>query len=739
MKNFIKDFGIYVIIFALVLIAVSFTQGATDNAKVEKKNYNDLITALDNGEVSKLQFANNQTGINVKVTAYIKNKEEEQTDDANVTEEVNAAPADNEVVTNDTTSKADKLADAIINQVKEVTQSNNANKQKISDKIEVIVPSITSFQEKINEVLKVYPDMIVEITEEENFDWLFNLLPMIIMVVLGIFLFTMLIGQMGGSGAGGKMNSFGKSKARMYKDDLKNVNFKKVAGLIEEKEELTEIVEFLKNPKKFIDMGARIPKGVLLVGPPGTGKTLLGKAVAGEAGVPFFSISGSDFVEMFVGVGASRVRDLFEEAKKNSPCIVFIDEIDAVGRKRGAGLGGGHDEREQTLNQLLVEMDGFAANQGVIVLAATNRADILDTALTRPGRFDRTVYVGKPDVKGREQILKVHAANKPIASSVNFETIAKTTAGFTGADLENLMNEAAIIAAKKDKKEIDMKDIGKAFVKVGIGTEKKSKVISEKEKRMTAYHEGGHAILHYVLSEIDNVHSISIIPTGFAGGYTMPLPSEDRQTLTKKYMEQEICALLGGRIAESLKMGDITTGASNDIERATAIAREMVTKYGMSDRLGPVNYDTEDNEVFIGRDLGKTKNYGEDIARVIDEEVRRIIEEQYIIAEKILKENDAILERVRKELVDREKLTGDEFDMIMKGLDLPEKIIEIDDEVKEDDLDVFNPDKQISLDDVETERVKKEFEEESEKIKKEWEEINKQMHEDNKNNDNKGE
>ncbi|MCQ2911820.1 MAG: ATP-dependent zinc metalloprotease FtsH [Clostridia bacterium] len=736
MKNFIKDFGIYVIIFALVLICVSFTQNATDNAKVEKKNYNDLITALDEGIVSKLQIENSENGVNVKVTAYIKNEEvqnetaAENTDtqinvDVNIPEDLNN-PNDKEITAND-------VANAVLNKVQDTLK-----KQNIKDKIVAIVPSMSSFQEKVNEVLKVHPEMIVETTIKENYDWVFNLIPMLITIALAIFLFSILMGQMGGSG-GGKMNSFGKSKARMYKDDLKDITFKKVAGLIEEKEELTEIVEFLKNPKKFIDMGARIPKGVLLVGPPGTGKTLLGKAVAGEAGVPFFSISGSDFVEMFVGVGASRVRDLFEEAKKNSPCIVFIDEIDAVGRKRGAGLGGGHDEREQTLNQLLVEMDGFQANQGVIVLAATNRADILDTALTRPGRFDRTVYVGKPDVKGREQILRVHAANKPIANSVNFETIAKTTAGFTGADLENLMNESAIIAAKREKKEIDMKDIGKAFVKVGIGTEKKSKIISEKEKRMTAYHEGGHAILHYVLSEIDNVHSISIIPTGFAGGYTMPLPSEDRQTLTKKYMEQEICALLGGRIAESLKMGDITTGASNDIERATAIAREMVTKYGMSDRLGPVNYDTEDNEVFIGRDLGKTKNYGEDIARVIDEEVRRIIEEQYIIAEKILKENDAILERVRKELVDREKLTGDEFDMIMKGLDLPEKIIEIDDEVKEDDLDVFNPDKQISLDDVETERVKKEFEEESEKIKKEWEEINKQMHEDNKNNDNKGE
>ena len=693
MKNFFRDFGIYFVIFGIVLVAVSLTQGSTISQSTKKKTYTDLMNALNNGTVAKLQIYNNDTGINVRAVAYIKNEDSEK----------NAETVNNNDVTSQNDNKNNVQSNTENNtqnsnvSVLDLILGNTSTNKEIQEIIETTIPDVRTFQAEVDDALIVNPNMIVEPIVVENYDWLISMIPTLIMVVLAIVLVTMFMGQVSG-GSGGKMSSFGKSKARMYTEELKKVNFKKVAGLLEEKEELTEIVEFLKNPKKFIDMGARIPKGVLLVGPPGTGKTLLGKAVAGEAGVPFFSISGSDFVEMFVGVGASRVRDLFEQAKKNSPCIVFIDEIDAVGRKRGAGLGGGHDEREQTLNQLLVEMDGFAANQGVIVLAATNRADILDSALTRPGRFDRTVYVGKPDVKGREQILRVHASNKPIANSVDFETIAKTTAGFTGADLENLMNESAIIAAKRNKKEIDMKDIGKAFVKVGIGTEKKSKVISEREKKVTAYHEAGHAILHYVLESIDPVHSISIIPTGFAGGYTMPLPSEDRQTLTKKYMEEQICSLLGGRIAEGLKIGDITTGASNDIERATQIARQMVTKYGMSDRLGPVNYDISDNEVFIGRDLGKTKNYGEDIARVIDEEVRRIIEEQYITAEKILRDYDMVLERTCKELIAREKLTGDEFDKIMKGEELPE--FKIEDEIKEDDLDIFGQDKQISLDDI---------------------------------------
>ncbi|MCQ2749158.1 MAG: ATP-dependent zinc metalloprotease FtsH [Clostridia bacterium] len=668
MKNFLKDFGIYFIIFGIVLVAVALTQNDIVQNKIEQKTYTDVINSMNNGSVSKLAIYSNDTGINVTVRAYIKGEELDENGDP-----------------------------------------------KIVQIIECVVPDVRTFQGEIDNTLKTYPEMIVEPSVVESYDWIVTVLPAVIVGVISIIILFTVLGQAGP----GKSASFGKSRARKYNDELKDITFKKVAGLIEEKEQLSELVLFLKNPKKFIDMGARIPKGVLLVGPPGTGKTLLGKAVAGEAGVPFFSISGSDFVEMFVGVGASRVRDLFDEAKKNSPCIVFIDEIDAVGRKRGSGLGGGHDEREQTLNQLLVEMDGFNVNQGVIVLAATNRADILDSALTRPGRFDRTVYVGRPDVKGREQILKVHAANKPIADSVDFETIAKTTAGYTGADLENLMNEAAIIAAKKDKTEIDMHDIGQAFVKTGIGTEKKSKVISEKEKTMTAYHEGGHAILHYILPEVDNVHSVSIIPTGFAGGYTMTKPTEDRQTLSKTYMEQEICALLGGRIAESLKVNDITTGASNDIERATALAHDMVTKYGMSPKLGPINYQSEGNEVFIGRDLGKTQNYGDDVAKVIDEEVRRIIEEQYLIGEKILKEHDAELERLMKELVVREKITGEEFEAIMKGEPLPEFV-----KVEEnyiDDLDIFdrNKDKQITLDDVEKQRLKEEEDREIEEANRE--------------------
>ena len=462
-------------------------------------------------------------------------------------------------------------------------------------------------------------------------------------------------------GGGGKMNNFGKSKAKMSVDGESNVTFDNVAGCDEEKGELEELVEFLKAPKKFTELGARIPKGVLLVGPPGTGKTLLAKAVAGEAGVPFFSISGSDFVEMFVGVGASRVRDLFEQAKKNAPSIVFIDEIDAVGRRRGAGLGGGHDEREQTLNQLLVEMDGFGINESVIIIAATNRADILDPALLRPGRFDRQVYVGRPDVKGREAILRVHAKGKPMASEVDLKVVAQTTAGFTGADLANLLNEAALLTARDGKKKIDMEEIQKALIKIGVGTEKKTRVISEKEKYITAYHEGGHAILFEVLSELDPVHSISIIPTGMAGGYTMPLPGEDRMYMTKMMMEQEIISLLGGRAAEELVIKDITTGASNDIERATSMARDMVTKYGMSELLGPIQFGGDNDEVFIGRDWGHARNYGEGVAATIDQEVNRIVTDAYREAKRLLQENMEMLHATAKLLVEKEKVTGDEF------------------------------------------------------------------------------
>ncbi len=491
-----------------------------------------------------------------------------------------------------------------------------------------------------------------------------SILPSIIILIAVVFLLIFIMNQSQGGGGGNRVMSFGKSKAKLVGDGETNVTFDDVAGLEEEKEELEEIVEFLKSPKKFVELGARIPKGVVLVGPPGTGKTLIAKAVAGEAGVPFFSISGSDFVEMFVGVGASRVRDLFEQAKKNSPSIIFIDEIDAVGRKRGAGLGGGHDEREQTLNQLLVEMDGFGVNEGVIVVAATNRVDILDPALLRPGRFDRKVYVGRPDVKGREEILKVHAKGKPLSDDVNLKETARTTAGFTGADLENLINEAAIFAARSDKKVIEQADLRRAFVKVGIGTEKKSRVISDKEKKITAYHEAGHAIIHHVLPEIDSVHSISIIPTGMAGGYTMPLPGEDQMYMTKSKMLCEIAALLGGRAAEKLILDDITTGASNDIERATGIARDMVVRYGMSDVVGPIQYGEDSNEVFIGRDWGHTRNYGENIAGVIDSEIKRIVGDGYDEAVQLLEKHIDVLHATAKLLIEKEKIVGEEFEKL---------------------------------------------------------------------------
>ena len=524
--------------------------------------------------------------------------------------------------------------------------------------IQTTVPSITALMEKLNTMPAEGSDIQI-ITDSKKESMLSALLPSLIMMIIMVVLFVVLFGKM--QGGGGKMASFGKSRAKMNVDEKNKVTFDNVAGCDEEKAELEELVQFLKNPKKFTDLGARIPKGVLLVGPPGTGKTLLAKAVAGEAGVPFFSISGSDFVEMFVGVGASRVRDLFDQAKKNSPSIVFIDEIDAVGRRRGAGLGGGHDEREQTLNQLLVEMDGFGINESVIIIAATNRADILDPALLRPGRFDRQVYVGRPDVKGRESILRVHAKGKPLADEVDLKVVAQTTAGFTGADLANLLNEAALLSARDGKTAIDMESLQKALIKIGVGTEKKTRVISEKEKYITAYHESGHAILFERLSELDPVHSISIIPTGMAGGYTMPLPGEDKMYMTKLYMEQEIVSLLGGRAAEALVIKDITTGASNDIERATAMARNMVTRYGMSEILGPIQFGEDSNEVFIGRDWGHTRNYGEAVATTIDEEVKRIVTHAYNEALRILQENMEVLHACAKMLVDKEKITGDEF------------------------------------------------------------------------------
>ena len=488
-------------------------------------------------------------------------------------------------------------------------------------------------------------------------------LPLLI-TLAGVFLLFYLLNRQNG-GANAKAMNFGKSRARMTGQDEIKVTFADVAGLKEEKEELEEIVDFLKSPKKYVQLGARIPKGVLLEGPPGTGKTLLAKAVAGEAGVPFFSISGSDFVEMFVGVGASRVRDLFQDAKKNAPCIVFIDEIDAVARRRGSGLGGGHDEREQTLNQLLVEMDGFGVNEGIIVMAATNRKDILDPAILRPGRFDRNVIVGRPDVGGREEILRVHAKNKPLGDDVDLRQIAQTTAGFTGADLENLLNEAAILAAKDNRVFIQQQDIRHAFVKVGIGPEKKSRIVSDKERRITAYHEAGHAILFHALPDVGPVYSVSIIPTGGAGGYTMPLPEKDDMFNTKGHMLQEITVALGGRVAEEEIFDDITTGASQDIKQATAIAKSMITKFGMSERLGLINYDNDSDEVFIGRDFGHTsRGYGEKVAGTIDEEVKRIIDECYAKARKIIQEHHDVLDKCAKLLLEKEKITRSEFEAL---------------------------------------------------------------------------
>ena len=537
------------------------------------------------------------------------------------------------------------------------------------------VPSLDMLYNHVGEQLKeqVSRDkapLIIKTPEPESYPWWLSMLPTIIMVLIMIGFFVMMFKQGGGSGRN-TMN-FGKSKAKMHSAGKDSVTFDDVAGADAEKEELEEIVEFLKSPQKFRALGAKIPKGVLLVGPPGTGKTLLAKAVAGEAKVPFFSISGSDFVEMFVGVGASRVRDLFEQAKKSSPSIIFIDEIDAVGRQRGAGLGGGHDEREQTLNQLLVEMDGFAVNQGVIVIAATNRPDILDSALLRPGRFDRQVVVDVPDMKGREEILKVHARNKKIDSSVDLSVIAKTTAGFTGADLANLLNEAALLAARYNLRTIGMEEIENAMIKIVVGTEKKTRVLTEKEKKLTAFHEAGHAVISKLLPDQDPVHQISIIPRGRAGGYTMNLPTEDKSYTTKGDILASIMVLLGGRAAEAITLSDISTGASNDIQRATDAARQMVTKYGMSDTLGPVCYTNDHDEVFIGRDFVQSKTVSENVAAKIDGEVNKIITECYEKTENLLKENIEKLTNVANALIKFEKISGEEFEKVFNGETLPE-------------------------------------------------------------------
>ena len=523
-------------------------------------------------------------------------------------------------------------------------------------------------EEDIDKYDEAHPDapMKYDLTPvSDNSFWL-ELIPTAILVIALVLFWFFVMRRMSG-GIGGREMNFGKAKFKNQTDEKKKTTFNDVAGADEEKEELEEIVEFLKSPEKYNKLGARIPKGVLLVGPPGTGKTLLAKAVAGEAGVPFFSISGSDFVEMFVGVGASRVRDLFDTAKKNSPCIVFIDEIDAVGRQRGAGLGGGHDEREQTLNQLLVEMDGFGANEGVIMIAATNRPDILDPALLRPGRFDRQVMVGYPDINGREAILRVHSREKPLSPDVSLRNVAKQTAGFTGADLANLLNEAALLAARKNKKAITQTEIEEAAIKVVVGSEKKSKVMNEREKKLTAYHEAGHAICFYACETQDPVHQISIIPRGMAGGYTMPLPTEDRSYRSKREMEEEIIVDLGGRVAEALVLGDISTGASNDIEKATKTATNMVVKYGMSDALGPINYTSGDGEIFIGRDMGHTKNYSEETAGKIDEEVHRIITDAYKKTEDILHAHMSKLHETAAYLIKHEKMSGEVFEEVMAG------------------------------------------------------------------------
>ena len=605
MNKYLKPIGIYVLIFVVILAALAYTGPQIlpqrNDAAQEEYVYSDLLKELDENNVASVEVSRR-----TEVGDY-------------------------------------GTAEATL---------------KDGSVIRVDVPSISVLQQVLDEKA-LTNDVKIDVGDLQRESMLSQVVPSLIMMIVMIIIFILLFNRM--QGGGGKMNNFGKSKAKMSVDGESNVTFDNVAGCDEEKGELEELVEFLKAPKKFTELGARIPQGVLLVGPPGTGKTLLAKAVAGEAGVPFFSISGSDFVEMFVGVGASRVRDLFEQAKKNAPSIVFIDEIDAVGRRRGAGLGGGHDEREQTLNQLLVEMDGFGINESVIIIAATNRADILDPALLRPGRFDRQVYVGRPDVKGREAILRVHAKGKPMASEVDLKVVAQTTAGFTGADLANLLNEAALLTARDGKKKIDMEEIQKALIKIGVGTEKKTRVISEKEKYITAYHEGGHAILFEVLSELDPVHSISIIPTGMAGGYTMPLPGEDRMYMTKMMMEQEIISLLGGRAAEELVIKDITTGASNDIERATSMARDMVTKYGMSELLGPIQFGGDNDEVFIGRDWGHARNYGEGVAATIDQEVNRIVTDAYREAKRLLQENMEMLHATAKLLVEKEKVTGDEF------------------------------------------------------------------------------
>jgi cell division protease FtsH len=603
----LKGYGFYIIILGIILAAYLLSD-SLGNTGSQNYEYNDFLKDLGNKTVEKVDVYQNQEVPSGKVTVTLGDGKREQ---FNVTD---------------------------VNSVTSLLFSTNGLKYTIHD------------------------------ISKPNW-FLTSVLPYLLGFVVIIILFSFLSNQASGGGGGNsKVMNFGKSRAKMTTDENKKTTFKNVAGLEEEKEELKEIVDFLRTPKKYVQVGARIPKGVLLEGPPGTGKTLLAKAVAGEAGVPFFSISGSDFVEMFVGVGASRVRDLFEDAKKHSPCIVFIDEIDAVARRRGTGMGGGHDEREQTLNQLLVEMDGFGANEGIIVMAATNRVDILDPAILRPGRFDRKVMVGRPDVKGREEILFVHSKGKPLGEDVDLKRIAQTTAGFTGADLENLLNEAAICAAKDNRAFVIQEDITRSFIKIGIGTEKKSRVISDKEKKITAYHEAGHAILFHVLPDVGPVYTVSIIPTGNgAAGYTMPLPERDEMFNTRGKMRQDIIVGLGGRAAEELIFDDITTGASSDIKMATKTARSMVTKYGFSSNVGMVNYDNDDDEIFIGRDFGHTRSYSESVARTIDDEVKVMIDHCYSEAKKILTEYNDVLHNCAKLLIEKERITREEFEALFPG------------------------------------------------------------------------
>lgn len=602
MNRFLKGAVFYLLLFIIIIGIVQFS--GTKTTQVEELEFSKVYKYLTEENISRIHFIEGTS-----VTGKIKDSNKEFT-----------SYIPNEVL-------GDKLANEILNQAAE-------NKLVIDGEAQPQTP------------------------------WFVSMLPTVLLIGFMIIIWFVFMNQ--SQGGGGKVMSFGKSRARVHKDDEKTrVTFKDVAGLTEEKEDLREVVDFLKNPKRYINLGARIPKGILMVGPPGTGKTYLSRAVAGEAGVPFFSISGSDFVEMFVGVGASRVRDLFAEAKKNAPCIIFIDEIDAVARRRGTGMGGGHDEREQTLNQMLVEMDGFGVNEGIIVMAATNRVDILDPAILRPGRFDRKVLVGRPDVKGRKEILEVHAKNKPIGDDVDLEQIARITSGFTGADLENLLNEASILAAKAGKHFLTQAEINQAMIKVGIGKEKKSRIISEKEKRITAYHESGHAILFHVLPDVGPVHTVSVIPTGAgAAGYTMPLPGKDEMFLTKGKMLQEIMVDLGGRIAEELILDDITTGASQDIKQATATAKAMVTKYGFSEKLGLINYDDESDDVFIGRDLAHSKGYGENTASAIDEEVREIVDTCYKKAKKIIEDHMEQLHASAALLMEKEKIGREEFESL---------------------------------------------------------------------------